>query len=102
MFELVEKVLFTGLGALAMSQKKAEELATELKEKYRLSEEEGKAFLEKLQNYSKESREKMTEMAEAEVRKVIDRIGLVTKSDYDELLKRVTDLEQRLMGGSGE
>jgi polyhydroxyalkanoate synthesis regulator phasin len=102
MFELVEKVLFTGLGALAMSQKKAEELATELKEKYRLSEEEGKAFLEKLQNYSKESREKLTEMAEVEVRKVIDRIGLVPRSDYDELLKRVTDLEQRTMGGSGE
>jgi len=102
MFELVEKVLFTGLGALAMSQKKAEELATELKEKYRLSEEEGKAFLDKLQNYSKESREKLTEMAEVEVRKVIDRIGLVPKSDYDELLKRVSDLEQRLMGGSGE
>jgi polyhydroxyalkanoate synthesis regulator phasin len=102
MFELVEKVLFTGLGALAMSQKKAEELAAELKEKYRLSEEEGKAFLEKLQNYSKESREKMTELAEAEVRKVIDRVGLVPRADYDALLQRVAALEQRLPEGSGE
>lgn len=102
MFELLEKTLLTGLGALALTQKKAEELATELKERYKLSEEEGKAFLDKLQNFSKESRDKMTEIAEAEVRKVIDRIGLVPKADYDELLKRVSALEQRLDGGNGE
>ena len=102
MFELLEKTVLTGLGALAMSQKKAEELATELKEKYKLSEEEGKAFLDKLQNFSKESRDKMTELAETEVRKVVDRIGLVPKSDYEELQKRVAVLEQRFSGGSGE
>ena len=102
MFELLEKTVLTGLGALAMSQKKAEELAAELKEKYKLSEDEGKAFLDKLQNFSKESRDKMTELAETEVRKVMERIGLVAKSDYDELQKRVTALEQRLNGGSGE
>jgi polyhydroxyalkanoate synthesis regulator phasin len=102
MFELLEKTVLTGLGALAMSQKKAEEMAAELKEKYKLSEEEGKAFLEKLQSFSKESRDKITELAEAEVRKVIDRAGLVPKSDYDELVKRVNALEQKLMGGSGE
>ncbi len=102
MFELLEKTVLTGLGALAMSQKKAEEMAADLKEKYKLSEEEGKAFLEKLQSFSKESRDKITEMAEAEVRKVIDRAGLVPKSDYDELVKRVSALEQKLMGGSGE
>ena len=102
MFELLEKTVLTGLGALAMSQKKAEELAAELKEKYKLSEEEGKAFLDKLQQFSKDSRDKMTELAEAEVRKVVDRIGLVPKSDYEELLKRVAALEQRLAGGNGE
>lgn len=102
MFELLEKTVLTSLGALAMSQKKAEELAAELKEKYKLSEDEGKAFLDKLQNFSKESRDKMTELAETEVRKVMERIGLVAKSDYDELQKRVTALEQRLNGGSGE
>ncbi|HSR36341.1 MAG TPA: hypothetical protein VLL73_04095 [Desulfurivibrionaceae bacterium] len=102
MFELLEKTVLTGLGALALSQKKAEEMASELKEKYKLSEEEGKAFLDKLQNFSKESRDKMTEMAESEVRRVMERIGLVAKADYDVLLKRVEALEQRLGGGSGE
>lgn len=102
MFELLEKTVLTGLGALAMTQKKAEELAAELKEKYKLSEDEGKAFLDKLQNFSKESRDKITEMAETEVRKVVDRVGLVPKADYDELLKRVAALEERLTGGNGE
>ena len=49
MFELLEKAVLTGLGALSLTQKKAEEILAELKEKYKLSEEEGKAFLDKVQ-----------------------------------------------------
>ena len=94
MFELFEKAALTGLGFLALSQKKAEELLTELKEKYKMSEEEGKAFLEKMQGMAKENRDKMTEMAEAEVKKGVDRLGLVSREEYEQLNKRVEDLER--------
>ena len=93
MFELFEKAVLTGLGFLSLSQKKAEEFLEELKEKYKVSEEEGKAFLEKMQGIAKESREKVTEMAEAEVKKVIDRLGLVSREEFDRLQKRVEALE---------
>jgi len=96
MLELIEKVLLTGLGAVALSQKKVEELVDELKSQYRLSEEEGKALLERLASVSKESREKAVEMIESEVAKVIDRLGLVKKSDYDTLLARVEALEKKV------
>jgi hypothetical protein len=35
MFELLEKAVLTGLGAIAISQKKAEEFVADLKEKYK-------------------------------------------------------------------
>lgn len=98
MFELFEKAVLTGLGALSLTQKKAEEIITELKEKYKLSEEEGKAFLDKVQGMAKEGRERVAEIADTEVKKVIDRVGLVPREEYDRLQKRVDELEKRLSG----
>ncbi len=96
MFELFEKAALTGIGALSLTQKKGEELLAELKEKYKVSEEEGKAFLDKIQGVAKETREKIAEAAEAEVKKTVERIGLVSKDDYDLLKQRVEELEKKL------
>ncbi|GAB7027606.1 phasin family protein [Geotalea toluenoxydans] len=93
MFELLEKALLTGLGAVSMTQKKAEELLTEMKEKYKLSEDEGKALLDKIQTMAKDSRERINEIAENEVKKTIERMGLVPREEFDRLQKRVQALE---------
>ena len=95
MFELFEKAVLTGLGALSLTQKKAEEIISELKEKYKMSEDEGKAFLEKVQGMAKEGRERVAEIADSEVKKVLDRVGLVPREEFDRLLKRVEELEKR-------
>ena len=96
MFELLEKAFLTGLGAIALSQKKAEEIMTDLKDKYKMSEEEGKAFLDKVQGMAKEGRARIEEMAEAEVKKAMERIGMVSREEFDRLQRRVTQLETRL------
>ncbi len=98
MFELLEKAVLTGLGALSLTQKKAEEILTELKDKYKLSEEEGKVFLDRIQGIAKEGRERVGEIAETEVKKVIERVGLVSRDEFDRLQKRVDELERRLQG----
>ena len=102
MFELFEKAVLTGLGALSLTQKKAEEIITELKEKYKMSEEEGKAFLEKVQGMAKEGRERVAEIADSEVKKVLDRVGLVPREEFDRLLKRVEELEKRVAADDPE
>lgn len=96
MFELFEKAVLTGIGALSLTQKKGEELLGELKEKYKFSEEEGKAFLDKIQGVAKETREKIGEAAETEVKKAVERIGLVARSDFDALQQRLEELEKKL------
>jgi polyhydroxyalkanoate synthesis regulator phasin len=98
MFELLEKAVLTGLGAISLTQKKAEEILTELKDKYKLSEEEGKVFLDRIQGIAKEGRERVGEIAETEVKKVIERVGLVSRDEFDRLQKRVDELERRLQG----
>lgn len=96
MLEIVEKTLLAGIGALALSQKKAEELIEDLKERMNLSEEEGKNLLEKLKSAAKENQQKLEDMAQAEVQKACERIGVVTSDDFEKLKKKVAQLEKQL------
>lgn len=95
MLELLEKAVMTAIGTVAITQKKGEELVAEMKDKFKLSEDEGKVFFERIQAIARDSREKVQQMAEVEVHKVVDRLGLVSREEYDRLLKRVQDLESR-------
>jgi polyhydroxyalkanoate synthesis regulator phasin len=66
-----------------------------MKDRFKLSEEEGKSLVDRILKVAKENREKVMEMAEAEVKKVVDRLGLVSREEFDRLSKRVQDLESR-------
>jgi polyhydroxyalkanoate synthesis regulator phasin len=98
MLELIEKVVMTTIGVASITQKKAEELVAEMKEKYKLSEDEGKSLVDRIQSMARENRDKVREMAEAEVQKVVERLGLVSVDEFELLKKRVQELEARLNG----
>jgi len=95
MLELVEKTLLAGIGALALTQKKAEELLDELKDKLNLSEDEGKKLLDKFQDAAKEGRQRVEELAQEEVKKACGRIGVVTAEEFGKLQKKVEHLEKQ-------
>jgi polyhydroxyalkanoate synthesis regulator phasin len=95
MLEILEKAVLTTIGVASITQKKAEELVAEMKERFKMSEEEGKNLVDRIQTIAKESREKVGEMAEVEVKKVVDRLGLVSREEFDLLAKRVQELESR-------
>jgi len=95
MLEMLEKAVMTTIGVAAITQKKAEELAAEMKERFKLSEDEGKNLVERIQAIATESREKVREAAEAEVQKVVDRLGMVSREEFDRLGERVRELESR-------
>lgn len=96
MLEFLEKTVLTAIGVAAITQKKAEELVSEMKDKYKISEEEGKLFVDRIQTIAKDSRDKVREMAELEVQKAVDRFGLVSREEFDRLSKRVEELESKL------
>jgi polyhydroxyalkanoate synthesis regulator phasin len=98
MLDLIERVVMTTIGVAAITQKKAEELVAEMKERYKLSEDEGKNLVERIQTMARENKEKVREMAEVEVQKVVERLGLVSADDFENLKKRVQELEARLNG----
>jgi polyhydroxyalkanoate synthesis regulator phasin len=93
MLELLEKAALTALGAASLTQKKGEELVQEFKARYKMSEEEGRAFLDRIQELARAGRERTTEIAEAEVKRVLDRAGVVPREEFDRLERRVKALE---------
>ena len=99
MIELFEKTVLTAVGAMTLTQKKAEDLIQELREKLDISEEEGKAFLQKVQEAASKNQEKMQEQARVEVKKACDRMGVVTTEEFDKLKKKVASLERKLKEG---
>ncbi|MBE0574337.1 MAG: phasin superfamily protein [Desulfuromonadales bacterium] len=96
MIELFEKTLLTAVGAMTLTQKKAEELLQELREQLNISEEEGKAFLKKMQDAAAKNQEKLQEQAREEVKKACERMGVVTVAEFDKLKKKVAQLEKKL------
>lgn len=93
MLETIEKTLLTALGAASLTQKKAEELAGELKKRFNLSEEEGKELVDKLQDKVSERQAQLEQQANKEVIKACERIGLATQQDLEALATRVAKLE---------
>lgn len=96
MSNLLEKTLLTALGAATLSQKKAEEFIQELRQKFNVTEEEGKAFLGKVQDMAKQNQEKLEKLAQEEVMKACERMGVVTHDEFDKLKKKVAQLEKKL------
>ncbi len=96
MLEIVEKTLLTGIGAVALTQKKAEELIEDLKKRMNLTEDEGKNLLEKLRGAAKENQKKLEEMAHNEVVKACERAGMVTVEEFKKLQNKVEQLEKKL------
>ncbi len=96
MIELIEKTLLAGMGAVALSQKKAEELLQELKQKFNVSEDEGRDLLSRLQDAARENQKKLEDLARDEVRLACERMGVVTNEEFEKLRKKVLHLEKQI------
>lgn len=96
MNELIEKTLMAGIGALALSQKKAEELVEELKRQFNLSEEKGQELLSKIKESVSSQQQRLEEVARDELQKSVTRLGLVNREEFNQLVERIEGLEKRL------
>ncbi|MEZ4483416.1 MAG: phasin superfamily protein [Syntrophotaleaceae bacterium] len=96
MNDLIEKTLLAGIGALALSQKKAEELVEGLQRQFNLSEEKGQELRGKLQEALSSQQQRLEEVARKEIKASVTRLGLVDREEFDTLAVRVTQLEKLL------
>lgn len=102
MSEMIKKMIFTGIGLAAVSKDKIEESVKEMITKGSLTEQEGRKFVEEMSGYSEKARTELEKQVNGYVEKAIDRMGLVRKSDLDELQSSILAIQKRLEQDEGQ
>ncbi len=88
MTNLFEKGLLVGIGLLSMTREKAQEVIDDLSEEGKLQKNDMKGWVDQLTDRGEEERQALRKLIRDEMKKVLDEMGLVTKEDMKELLKK--------------
>ena len=94
--DIFKKSLYAGVGLAYMTKDKIEELAKELTDKGKMTEKEGKEFIDELLEKSKEAKIKVESQIDSTVKDTLKKMNLVTKKEYDELERRLNNLEEKM------
>ena len=94
MKELLKKTLLTGIGFAVLTKEKVEEAARKIAEECKLSEEEGKKFVDELLKQSEETKKNLETKVEDLVQKTLDKWNVATRKDLEEIKARLDKLEQ--------
>jgi polyhydroxyalkanoate synthesis regulator phasin len=98
MFELIKKTLLTGVGMAVMTKDKVEELGKDLASQAKLSEIEGKDFVDHLVKQSENARKEFETRVSAAVQKAISGLNLASKDEVAKLSAKVEELTAKLDG----
>jgi len=93
---MLKQMLYAGIGLAAITKEKAEEVISELIKKGEMSKEEGKDLLNTLINRMQEESERLKLKINEQVEHAITSMNLVRKSQLDEILQRLDELEKKL------
>jgi len=93
MLDLMKKTLLTGVGLAVMTKDKVEELAKEVVEKGKLSEKEGKEFVDSVLKRSDEARKDLEGRIQTAVQGAVAKLNVATKTDIDELKAEIEKLQ---------
>jgi polyhydroxyalkanoate synthesis regulator phasin len=91
-----EKLFLAALGAIALTADRADELADALAERGGLRRDEARALVNDLGARWRGDAMRLGERAGASLQGVFAELGLVLRSDYEELELRLAQLEHRL------
>jgi polyhydroxyalkanoate synthesis regulator phasin len=102
MKEMLKNVLYAGIGAAFLTKEKIEELKSDLIEKGKLSQDEGKQFVDDLLRKSEKAKDQLDLWINKRIEERINQLDLATKDEVAELQRKVEELQVALNKGTGE
>lgn len=96
MKELMKNVVYAGVGAAFLTKEKIEELRADLIEKGKLSQEEGRQFVEELIQKSEKARDQLDLWMNRRVEEQVKKLNLATVDEVEELRRKVEELQVAL------
>lgn len=99
MLNIVKKSMLTGIGLALIAKDEVEDLAKELVNKGKMSENEGTKFLEDLQKRYDETQKKLEEKVQRAVKDFMKKADVVTGDELKGLKKEIRDLKKAISEG---
>ncbi|HVD26186.1 MAG TPA: hypothetical protein VNB86_09355 [Gaiellaceae bacterium] len=94
--ELAERVVFSTVGAVALTAERADALAEELADRGIAKRDEARALIEDLSSRWRGDATRVGEKAGATMEAIFRELGLVTRDDLEDLELRIAQLEHRI------
>jgi polyhydroxyalkanoate synthesis regulator phasin len=102
MFDLVRKSMLAGVGLALKAWDEVEDLAKEVAEQSKMTEKEGRKFIDELQDRYEEAQRKLEERVEKSVRDLLKKADVVTQDELKGLKKEIRDLKKLISEKSDE
>lgn len=96
MIDAVKNLLLAGLGAVSYSQEKLKGTIDDLIARGELTREQGEKVVSDWVERGRDERDQLSERLHAEVTKLVERVGAVSRQEFEALRTRVAELEKRL------
>ena len=96
MADLIKKTLLAGVGLALKTWDEVEDLAKELVDKGKMSEQEGSKFIKDLQKRYEDTQEKLEARVDQAVTKFLKKANVVTSDELKALKKEVRDLKKMI------
>jgi polyhydroxyalkanoate synthesis regulator phasin len=95
MVDLLKKTLYVSLGIVSMTKERVEDLAKKIASEAKLSEGEGKQFVDEVLKRSDEIRETIEKMVNEKTTALLKSMNIPTRSELNALETRVKKLEMK-------
>ena len=101
MLDLMKKTMLTGIGLALLAKDEMEELAREVIEKGKMTEKDGKKFLNDLQERYEDVQNKLEERVENAVKDFLKKADDVTSDELKALKKEIRELKKAVTKDAG-
>ncbi len=96
MSEMLRKMGLFGIGVISLTQEKLDEFTQEMIKKGEMSREEGKKFVKEVLSEKEKQVKDLEEKINEKVNETIKKSGIVMKSDFDALERKIEKLEKTI------
>ncbi|NLD94556.1 MAG: hypothetical protein GX639_18020 [Fibrobacter sp.] len=96
MVDLLKKSVLTAVGFAVMTSEKIEELGKKMAEDAKLSEQEGKQFVDELKKKGDDAKQALEKLINEKVELALKALSIPARSELNALEKRVALVEQKI------
>ena len=100
MIDLLKKTMVSGVGLALMAKDEAENMAREWVQQSKMTEEEGKKFIEEILIKYGETQDKLEERVGKSVKEFLKKVDVVTGEEFNRLKKEIRELKKSLGSGN--